>query len=228
MSSYLNLARISGLIYLAVAITGYFAYYATESPLVAGDIKASAENILHSISLYRTGIFSHLLMSVFWIFLAIAFYRMFVGTNKTQALLILCLVLVGSAVSFVNALLQFGAQWTLSASGYTVIFNESQRQAQLILLLDLSRHGVYVAYIFFGLWLLPLSYLIYKSATMPHIIAILVAIAGLGYIADFLIYILMIGQEMRIVDYTFWGELFLLLWLLIKGTRELPSFEGVE
>ena len=44
----LSYPRIAGFLYLLLAITGYYAYYATESLLVVGDIDSTADNITAS------------------------------------------------------------------------------------------------------------------------------------------------------------------------------------
>ena len=100
MLSYPHLARVAGFLYLLLAITGYYAYYATESLLVAGDIDATADNITASISLFRTGVISHLLMSILWILLAFSFYRIFETTNRNYALLCLYFVLYTKRLGF--------------------------------------------------------------------------------------------------------------------------------
>jgi hypothetical protein len=38
----------------------------------------------------------------------------------------------------------------------------------VLLLLDLHGHGYHVAQIFYGLWLLPLGYLVYRSGYFPR------------------------------------------------------------
>ena len=59
-----------------------------------------------------------------------------------------------------------------------LLLHDSQ---QMMLFLDLHSQGVIIASIFWGLWLFPLSYLIYKSGYFPKIIGTAVIIGGFGY-----------------------------------------------
>jgi hypothetical protein len=63
------------------------------------------------------------------------------------------------------------------------------------------------------------GYLAYRSGFMPKVLGILLAVAGLGYLADGLGAVLISGYSLGIGRFTFLGEVALILWLLIKGTR---------
>jgi len=220
MNTNQSTARIAGLLYLLVAVTAFFTDIVVRKGLiVAGDPSATAHNIIGSECLFRVGTVSNLLMATCWILLAFTLYGLFKSVNKNSALLMVSLVLVGSAVTCINTLNQFTALQVLNNGGYLKVFGTEQQQALAMLLLDLSKNGTFVAYIFFGLWLLPLAYLIIKSGFIPKILGILLIIAGLGYLIDFLVFYLFPNFTLAITPYTFWGELLLLLWLLIKGVN---------
>ena len=85
--------------------------------------------------------------------------------------------------------------------------------------LNLHEAGYMIAQIFFGLWLLPLGYLVYKSGFMPKIVGILLIVACFGYLFDVFTFFLVPNFELVISEYTFVGELLMLLWLLIKGVN---------
>lgn len=69
----------------------------------------------------------------------------------------------------------------------------------------------------FGLHLLLLGVLIYHSTYIPKWIGALVVIASFGYIIDSIgAYF---GYSLQIGMFTFFGELILMAWLLIKGSR---------
>tara|TARA_B110000967_G_C18810783_1_gene523472 strand:- start:215 stop:442 length:228 start_codon:yes stop_codon:yes gene_type:complete len=72
MDSKKKNARIAGLLYLIIAITGGFGImYVSSSILIAGDAKATASNIINSGFTYRLSIFSNLVSQALTIFLVV-------------------------------------------------------------------------------------------------------------------------------------------------------------
>jgi hypothetical protein len=80
----------------------------------------------------------------------------------------------------------------------------------------MGRNGILVAQVFWGLWLLPLSFLVFRSGFLPKLLGIPVLIAGAGYLIDSGTQLLFPGLA-TISQITFFAELMLPLWLLIKG-----------
>jgi hypothetical protein len=72
--------------------------------------------------------------------------------------------------------------------------------------------------IFFGIHLLLLGYLVFRSDYIPSILAVLLVIAGFGYLLTSLNPYLF-HTNLDFAQYTFYGELIFMLWLLIKGSR---------
>ena len=67
--------------------------------------------------------------------------------------------------------------------------------------------------------LLPLGILVYQSGFMPKIVGILLMVACFGYLVDVFTFLLIPGFEVVFSEFTFVGEVVLLLWLLIKGVN---------
>jgi len=77
MNSTKKAARIAGLLYLLLTLTGvYSLIYVPSTLIVNGDATATAENISSSELLFRTGIFSGLISNVIFVFLVLALYRL--------------------------------------------------------------------------------------------------------------------------------------------------------
>ncbi|MCD4844290.1 MAG: DUF4386 domain-containing protein [Methanosarcinales archaeon] len=89
------------------------------------------------------------------------------------------------SVQFINALNQFAVLLLLSGADYLIVFGANQLNALVMLFLNLHKYGYFIAQIFFGLWLLPLGYLIFKSGYFPKILGILVMIACFGHLLEF-------------------------------------------
>jgi hypothetical protein len=210
-------ARVAGLLYLIVAITGFFSPYVRGRIIVNGDAAATANNIMNSEWLFRIGFVSDLIMVTSWILLVFALYKLFESVNKNYGLLMIAFVLVGSTITCINALNKFAALLALNGADYFTTFGTGQLQGLAMLFLDLCKSGNFIAHIFFGLWLFPLSYLVIKSGFIPRILGALLAVAGFGYLIDFFTFFLSPNFGVTVTPFTFWGELLLLLWLLIKG-----------
>jgi hypothetical protein len=78
----------------------------------------------------------------------------------------------------------------------------------------------------FGLHLLLLGYLAYQSGYVPKPVGVLLAIAGLGYLADELGVFLVPGNSLEAATVTFVGEVVLRIWLLVKGRRIRTPFHA--
>jgi len=64
-----------------------------------------------------------------------------------------------------------------------------------------------------------LGYLVYRSGYIPKIIGILLAINGLGWLIDILNPYLYPNAHLGFIHITFFGDLFLMLWLLVRGWK---------
>ncbi len=80
-------------------------------------------------------------------------------------------------------------------------------------------HGALIAVIFWGLWLFPLGYLVFKSGYIPRILGVLLIIAGFGYLNDFFKFFLFPNFDATIFQFMAFGEMLFPLWLLIKGVN---------
>jgi hypothetical protein len=128
-------------------------------------------------------------------------------------------LLVAIPIAFINELTQFAALLLLSGADYLTAFEADQLHAQVMFFLDLHGYGISIAQIFWGLWLFPLGYLVFKSGFLPRILGILLMIGCFGYLIDSVTFFLFPNFDVTISQFTFIGELLLPLWLLIKGVN---------
>jgi hypothetical protein len=77
-----------------------------------------------------------------------------------------------------------------------------------------------VGLIFFGIHLVLIGYLAYRSGYMAKVFGILLVVAGLGYLIDGFGTVLVPNYSIDIAQFTFVGEAALMFWLLIKGRRK--------
>ena len=83
----------------------------------------------------------------------------------------------------------------------------------------------------FGLHLVGLGGLLYRSADFPRFLGALVVLAGAGYLADSFGRIFVPGYTLTISTFTFVGEALLIVWLFkvaIKGSRSIERPRAIE
>jgi hypothetical protein len=83
----------------------------------------------------------------------------------------------------------------------------------------LHAQGIAVAQVFWGLWLFPLGYLIFKSGFLPRILGIVVIVGGTGLLIDSAVFFLFPDSGVGVSQVTGLAEIPLGLWLLIKGVN---------
>jgi hypothetical protein len=184
---------------------------------VSGDAAATAANIMASETLFRFGIVSNLYIGVVNLLLVLALYRLLKPVGKNMALLMVMFVVAGVSIAMLSEITQLAVLRLLSGAEYVTGFTSDQLQALTLLFLHMHSQGINIAQIFWGLWLFPLGYLVFKSGFLPRILGVLLIIGCFGYLTQSFIAFLSPGLKLNIAFITGWGELLLLLWLLIKG-----------
>jgi len=214
-------ARIAGVWYLVLAIgAGYTWMYITKT-FVPESAVLTVQNILATENQYILSILLSIVGQIGFILLASTLYQLFKKVHQIQARLMFSLVLVSVAVSFVTIIFQTGALVFLNRASYFTAFTTEQIHELATMCLHFNIFGVYVVTVFWGLWLFPLAYLVYKSNFFPKIIAYVLVISGISYMLAGLSFIIhpefhkMLGNYLSIPETL--GEVTMLLWLLIKG-----------
>ncbi len=86
-------ARLAGLLYLSLAITGFYGLmYVSSKTIVKGDGVATAQKILSNEFLFRTGIVAQLISVTTFLFLALVLYRLFKHIDAPKAKLLFALI----------------------------------------------------------------------------------------------------------------------------------------
>jgi hypothetical protein len=93
--------------------------------------------------------------------------------NKDMALLMALFILLGAPIAMLSELNHVAVLVVLSGMETLSVFTAGQLQALASFFLNLHEYGVSIASIFWGLWLFPMGYLVYKSGFLPRIIGIL-------------------------------------------------------
>ena len=211
-------ARIAGFLYLFANLPAPFALiYLPARLIVRGDAAATANNVIASESLFRLGIVAHLFNLIANIFLVLALYQLLKVVNKDMASLMVIFSLAGIPIAMLNELNNLAVLLLLDGADYLNAFTTEQLQSLVYFLLRLRGEGLNIAQIFWGLWLFPMGVLVFKSGFLPRILGILLMIACFGYVIQS--FAAFLGYNVSLIFVTGWGELLLLLWLLIKGVN---------
>jgi hypothetical protein len=211
------------------AIVGFFGVmYVPTKLIVPGDAATTAGNIVANKLLFSLGIVASLLTQIIFIFVVLALYKLFKTVNKNQSSLMVIFALVGIPIAMLNALNRVAALLVLNGADYLKVFGTDQLQALAMFFLNLNAEGVIIAGIFWGLWLFPLGYLIYKSGYFPKILGILMVMAGFGYLLDFFTHFLLPQYKeivLPIVMTLGMVEVIFMLWVLFNGAK-IPEMKS--
>ncbi len=219
MKSVQRIARIAGFLYLMLFPAAFGLIYVPSRLFVPGDAAATAGKIMASESLFRLGIVSNLLTSIVHIFVVLALYRLLKPVHKYMASLLVIFGLASVPIWMLSELTQLAALHLLSGADYLKVFTAGQLQALVLLFLKVHESGVSIAQIFWGLWLFPMGYLVFKSRFLPGFLGILLMIGCFGYVIQSFAAFLWPSFKVNIGLFAGWGELLFPLWLLIKGVN---------
>ena len=185
MSSPRHLARIAGVFYLMVGIFGGFAEGFVDPKLyVAGDAAATAGNVAANSELARMGVVAHLVDGVFFALTAMALYLLLGHVQKTAARLMVLFVALAVGMICLNAVFLFEGMQVATDPSYLAAFGIAGSSALVMVLLDIQHYGTLAAQVFFGLWLVPLGYLAYRSGLFPKVLGVVLVVAAVSYVAD--------------------------------------------
>jgi hypothetical protein len=225
MQSLKAKARVAGLLYIVGSLFGIVRLiYIPNKLIVHGDPASTASNIAAHELLFRFGIVSYLTSAAFWIFVTLALYRLFKGVNHGLARLMVILgSLMVTPIFFMNSVNDAAALLFARGGEFLAVFDKPQREAFTTLFLRLHHYGDLANEIFWGLWLLPLGLLVYRSGFLPRILGVWLMIACFAYLAlsfTGLMFPIYEDRVSRIASPIFLAEVALMLWLVIRGANE--------
>ena len=91
--------------------------------------------------------------------------------------------------------------------------------------LRLHSQGIFINEVFWGLWLFPFGLLVYRSGFLPRWIGVWLMINCFAYVIlspIALFFPAYYGTAFKLAQPVLFGELAIMLWLLIKGAK-VPS-----
>lgn len=223
-------ARVVGISLLLLALIALYGnFFVLPDLIIPGDAAATVNNITGNELSFRLATASFVIVLVLDVIISWALYVLLKRVDRNLALIAMVFRLIYSAI-FGAAIFNFlSVLHLLSEEAYLAELGTSQVQAQAMLLIDAFANGWDIGLVFFGIHLLLVGYLVFKSGFMPKILGGLVMLAGLGYLIDSFAYILLANY----FDYEILfllivavpgaiGELALAIWLLVRG-KKIPG-----
>jgi len=227
-----GLARLAGFLYLVLGVTAAFPQmFVRPSVRVAGDAVATSHNIAANATLFRAAFAIDLVGVASYALVALFLYALLKSISPTMALAMVVLASIGAAVMGANMLNHAAALLFATHAIYPAALGQHGSEGLALLALDLHGIGVFIAQIFFGLWLLPLGYLVYRSNSFPRVLGILLAVGCFCYLADLLLVFLapgpgrsvgqLVSMPAGIAEVLFAG------WLFFKGMKTRDRAAGI-
>ena len=231
-SSPKRLARFAGVLYLLVGILGGFAQgFLYPKIYVAGDAVKTAGNLIANSGLVRIGVAADLVQATIWVFLALTLYRLLRHVNKSAASAMVVLASIGAGITMLNAVFEFEGLRVATGAVNLAGFGAAGSNALALLFVDAQHYGLLIASIFFGLWLVPLGYLAYKSGWFPKALGVVLIVGGACYLVDVLAAFLVpdIGKAIHGYDTvpSIIAEVWTLGYLLVIGVNTKKSDERI-
>ena len=212
-------ARVTGLWYLALAITGGTGFLLIRPMLyVDGDPAATLANLVQSPGLARVGLVLELALVLTQAIAAVWFYKLFRSANSTAAWALAAFgmanaVAIMASAGFLASALTVSSDFGLAPGG--------DAAATVQLMYELSSNSWGVGSLFFGLWLIPMGHIATTSGLMPRWLGRILVIGGVGYVMSTFV-------KYGFADAPIWlsnalpmpatvGEFWMIFYLLFKG-----------
>ena len=213
-------ARMAGLWYLGLAITGLLGFVVLRAQWVdLGDPAGTLDRMIDRPTVARLGLALELGIVLTQAMAALAFFRLFKSVDTFRAGALAAFGLVNATVILASAAAVATALAVVGPTGNPPV---SDPAGTVHVLLSLSANLWRVGGLFFGLWLIPMGLLAVQSCWMPRALGWILVIGGLGYVVSTFTLVLApdataVGTVLTIPATV--GELWMIGYLLIRGVR---------
>lgn len=219
------IARLAGLLYLITVVAGVFRLiYVPAQIMVPDDMPATIHHIAQSLVLFRSGIACALIEQIAFLFLALLLYRLLSGAGKQAAVLMVILVAMSVPVALATEIHPLDVLALITPEHHGQGYSPEQLALLVKQSFDAYDHGLLIAELFWGLWLLPFGYLVLKSDVVPRVLGGFLIVGGLGYVIEVFGSILFANySQTALSNYVTLpaaiGEIGTCLWLLAVGVN---------
>jgi len=210
--------------FVCVPLALWDQFYVANKIFVPHNPVATANNLHSNEFIFRSSIITHIIGFLIFVYMIVLFYRIFRPVDKHLSRLMLLSILAQIPVVFVFEVFNYAALMVVKSDARAT-FDMAQQQEVAYFLIRVLRYatGAGMGKFFLGLCFIPFGMLVFRSGFAPKIIGVLLIIGGVGYVADFIIVILLQRADYLLVRsyliYTTLAYATALLWFLIKGVQ---------
>jgi hypothetical protein len=223
-----NAGRSTGFWYLVLILLGPLRLlYIPKTLFVSGDATRTISNVLAHETLFRFGMVSDLACAVLLVVVTLAFYHLFEGVSRYLGAWV---VILGGVMPAILAFADVGtdnsALYIAHGPSFLSVFDKPQRDALAMLILHARDRETTAAEMLWGLWLIPLGLLVWRSRLLPRFVAVWLFLNAAAYVAVSLTGLLLPDLEGSVFSLTTparLGELVITLWLLLRGAEPVKA-----
>jgi len=215
-------ARTAGLVYFLMILLGAPGLLFTPgSIVVSGDPAATVAHLRGAETLFRLGLASQIVGQVGFLILGLALHRLLAPVHRTAANLMVALVWVSIPVTFVDTLNEIAALVIAGGPSFLGGFTKAQLDSLAYFFLRLYGEGIGIVWVFWGLWLAPFGWLVFRSKFLPKALGILLMLAAIGDLLRAVTSLFPVTRPIEPFAHVLGlGELPIVFWLLIVGARD--------
>jgi Domain of unknown function (DUF4386) len=214
-------ARITGIWYLMLAITGMVGFLVLHSRIyVTGDPSKTLANLTEHETVARIRLVFEFLIVVSQALAAVWFYKLFKDIRHDAAWALATWGMINAVAIMISAMAMAAA---IEVANSTQAMNDKLIMIQLVA--QFIKHSWGVGSLFFGLWLIPMGYIVISSQCMPVWLGRVLILGGAGYLLSaFIGYMGISGAwlEMLVIPATV-GEFWMIAYLLVFGIRPVKG-----
>ena len=224
-------ARWAAALYLLSAAPAAFSVSVLQGTLVRGNPAETAARILGAEARFRSGDAAEIVGIVLVVAAVSLLQALFRPVHGRLALLMAVFGWMGCTIQAFDTLADTAALLLLHGSGGPSALPVAQAQALAFHALQLHAAIYYVAFAFFGVFAVLLGWLVLRSAFVPRVLGVLLAIDGLGYFAFSLARFVSPATAAHMVPFVPYGTAILgegvfMLWLLVRGVNPAPAVDA--
>lgn len=171
-------ARVAGLMFLLMVVSGLFAELFFRQKLFTADAAQTFTNILQNTMLFRAGILSDIIMSLSYLLTAVMLYKLLRSVSEDKARLMVLFAAAGSVILMVSVLGEYMP--LVFATTQPGALSASQLAELSAFSFAAYNNAYMIGQVFFALWVLPLGQLICRSKFIPKVFGILFIIETVG------------------------------------------------